>query len=102
MADGEPFDALSQGTGQIQVEGAVMLARLIDPQCGGGSGWLTGAFTPSTLIGTKSYVWSQSIIWGSRRVSGAKLLSEQRPAWAINIVWGEGLGKEDDNIVWGN
>ena len=29
-------------------------------------------------------------------------MTEQRPAWDAGIVWGEGLGSEDDNIVWGN
>ena len=101
-ADGERYDPLSQGAGQIQAEGAVTLAQLVNPQAVAGSGWLAGGFTPSTVIGTKAYTWSQSIIWGNRRVAGTQLLSEQRPAWANNIVWGEGLGDEDDNIVWGN
>ena len=67
-----------------------------------GAPWLSSSLTPSTVIANKSYTWSQSIIWGARRVKGAKLMSEQRPAFALNIVWGEGLGTEDDNIVWGN
>jgi serine protease AprX len=101
-ADGHRYDPLSQGTGQIQTEGAVALAQLIDPHAAVGTPWLASAFTPSTLIGTQVYTWSQSIIWGNRRVAGTTLLSEQRPAWGNAIIWGEGLGDEDDNIVWGN
>ncbi len=100
--EGLPYDALTQGAGQIEIAGAVQLARAIDPKAPLGSTWLSSAIEPSTTIGGTSYVWSQSIIWGDRRVAGQRLLREQRPAWSLNIVWGEGLGHEDDNIVWGN
>ncbi len=99
---GALYDPLSQGTGQIQATGAVMLARAINPGASAGSPWLSSSFAPSTLIGGRFYTWSQSILWGNRRVIGTQLLNEQRPAWALNIVWGEGVGAEDDNIVWGN
>jgi serine protease AprX len=88
--DGKRFDALTQGAGQIQTEGAVTLAKAINTSAPMGAGWLTSKVTPSTAIGHQVYPWSRSIIWGQRRVAGAKLLSEQRPAWATNIVWGEG------------
>ena len=100
--DGSRFDALSQGAGQIQVTGSIALARAINTQAPVGTPWLSTAVTPSTIIGNHSYAWSQSIIWGARRVVGETLMSEQRPAWGLNIIWGEGLGDEDDNIVWGN
>jgi serine protease AprX len=100
--DGSRFDALSQGAGQIEVAGAVTLARAINPLAPVGTPWLSTDVTPATTIGNHSYAWSQSIIWGARRVAGETLMTEQRPAWALNIVWGEGLGSEDDNIVWGN
>jgi hypothetical protein len=100
--DGTRFNPLAQGAGQIEVAGSVALARAINPQAPVGTPWLSTALTPSTTIGARSYKWSQSIIWGARRVAGKTLMAEQRPAWALNIVWGEGLGNEDDNIVWGN
>ena len=99
---GKQFDALAQGAGQIQAAGSVAMARAINPLAPVGSPWLSASLSPSTTIGNRLYTWSQSIIWGGRRVSGGDLLSEQRPAFALNIVWGEGLGSEDDNIVWGN
>ena len=100
--DGTRFDALAQGAGQIEVSGSVALARAINPNAPVGTPWLSTSLTPTTTIGGQPYAWSQSIIWGARRVAGENLLSEQRPGWALNIVWGEGLGSEDDNIVWGN
>ena len=99
---GQRYDALSQGAGQLEVTGAVALARAVNPQMPVGSPWLSTNIIPSTTIGKSVYTWSQSIIYGNRRLAGPTLLSEQRPAWAANIVWGEGLGSEDDNIVWGN
>ncbi len=100
--DGSRFDPLAQGAGQIEVTGSVALARAINPQAPVGTPWLSTTLTPSTIIGNQSYAWSQSIIWGARRVVGEQLMTEQRPAWGLNIIWGEGLGNEDDNIVWGN
>ena len=99
---GARYDPLAQGAGQIEVAGAVAFARAINPQAPLGSPWLSSSIVPATVIGNRSYAWSQSIIWGHRRVAGDTLLNEQRPAWGQNIVWGEGLGNEDDNIVWGN
>jgi hypothetical protein len=96
------LDPLSQGAGQIEASGSVALARAINPRAPVGTPWLSTSLTPSTKIGSRTYAWSQSIIWGARRVAGETLMTEQRPAWGLNIVWGEGLGDEDDNIVWGN
>ena len=100
--DGKPYDPLTQGTGDIEAAGAVALALSINTSAPIGSSWQSTSVAPSTLIGRQVYAWSQSVIWGNRRVVGKHLLSEQRPGWALNIVWGEGLGDEDDNIVWGN
>jgi len=99
---GNRYDPLTQGAGEIETTGAMAFAAAIQPSTAVGGSWLSSAITPSTKIGGQQYVWSQSIIWGGRRVAGAQLLSEQRPAWALSVVWGEGLGAEDDNIVWGN
>ena len=90
------------------------MARTINPQAPMGSPWLSSSLTPSTVIANKSYAWSQSIIWGARRVTGAQVddgaaagLCPQhhlgRRAWSEddNIVWGNNFG-DDDNIVWGN
>ncbi len=41
------------------------------------------------------------MVWGNHIARGTGIISEQRPSWALNIVWGEGL-EDDDNIVWGN
>jgi serine protease AprX len=98
---GAAYDALTQGAGDVEVAGAVVLARAINPTAPMGSKWVTADITPSTTIGSTSYAWSQSVIWGNHKARGADIISEQRPAWALLIVWGEGLD-DSDNIVWGN
>ena len=41
------------------------------------------------------------MVWGNHIAHGIGIIDEQRPSWALNIVWGDGL-EDDDNIVWGN
>ena len=100
-ASGPHADALTQGAGQINGGGAFMLARAITADAPVGSKWLAyQTITPITEIGGQSHTWTQSILWGRRRVSGLSLMELHRPAWAVGTVWGNALN--DDNIVWGN
>jgi serine protease AprX len=99
---GARADALTQGTGEINGGGAATLAWMIDAGAPIGQRWLgLNPLTATTQIGDKTYAWTQSIVWGNHRMSGASLMTEQRPAWATAIVWGSGFF-DDDNIVWGN
>ena len=101
-ATGERADALSQGAGEINGGGAATLVWMIDSRASIGQRWLnTNPFIPSTQIGDKTYAWTQSILWGNHRASGANLMAEQRKAWAAATAWGLGF-YDDDNIVWGN
>ena len=99
--DGSYYDVLTQGSGSINGIGAVALARAINPSAALGQGWLTANVTPSTTIGGEAYVWSQRMVWGNHIARGTGVITEQRPAWALDIIWGDGL-EDDDNIVWGN
>jgi serine protease AprX len=98
---GQEYDALTQGVGSIVGVGAVALAKTIDASVPVGSNWLRAELNPSTTIGGQTYVWAQKILWGNHVARGAGIISEQRPAWALDIVWGDGI-EDDDNIVWGN
>jgi serine protease AprX len=99
--DGGYANALIQGAGSINAAGALTLAAAINPAAEVGSRWLTASVTPVTTIAGQSYTWSQRMIWGNHIARGTGVIDEQRPAWALDIVWGEGL-EDDDNIVWGN
>ena len=99
-ADGAFYDALTQGTGEINARGAVVMALAIDPGMPVGSPWLR--VTPETVtpIGGQLVPWSTALLWDDNIVWGTDALSFNSAQWEDNIVWGTALGA-DDNIVWG-
>jgi serine protease AprX len=100
-AGSSDFDVLTHGAGSANAGGAIALARAINPSLALGQKWLTANVTASTNIGGEMYVWAQRMVWGNHIAHGIGIIDEQRPSWALNIVWGDGL-EDDDNIVWGN
>ena len=66
---------------------------------GAGTYWLTAGVPESTTFGGVDEPWSQSVIWGTRLVTGSSLVELNQFAWGDNIVWGTG---EMDNIVVGH
>jgi hypothetical protein len=97
---GHVYDALTQGTGEINAPGAVALANAIDPSARRESRWLRNSVPSQTNIGGQLYTWSQNIIWGDNIVWG-DLLFHHMGAWTLNIVWGDNI-VWSDNIVWGD
>jgi serine protease AprX len=91
-------DTLTQGTGEINADGAVALARAINTTRPLGAKWLQPV-TPVSVIGGMAYFWSRDILYGNVLRSG-DLLAANNIVWSSNIVWGASL--EDDNIVWGS
>jgi serine protease AprX len=81
------FDALTQGAGFLNAQGAVELARYFkNPQAG----------QPYP----HSWMWSRQVIWGNHRVKGG-VLKPAANAWASNVVWGTLADDQGENIVWG-
>jgi serine protease AprX len=81
------YDALTQGAGFLNAQGAVEVARYFkNPQ--------QGQAYPH------SWMWSRQILWGNHRVKGG-VLKPAANAWASNIVWGTLANDEGENIVWG-
>ena len=109
-ASGVLYDRLTQGAGEVDGLGAVTLAYSADTSKLPGTVWMAPV-TPSTQFGTELRAWSQSIVWGTRLVSGPGLMDvnqlafSQRVTWGAgeldNIVWGTLADGEGDNIVWG-
>lgn len=79
------YDALTQGAGFLNTQGAVQLARYFARARAGDP-------YPS------SWQWSKQIHWGNQRVKGG-VLKPNGNAWALNIVWG--TVDDTENIVWG-
>jgi serine protease AprX len=108
-ANGVRYDALTQGTGEVDGRGALTLAYYADTSKAAGSWWLGGTVTPGTQYGDTYEAWSQEIVWGTRVFSGASLIEINQPAWQTATVWGAGeldnvawcTVDDGDNIVWG-
>jgi serine protease AprX len=106
---GVTYDVLTQGAGEVDGLAAITLAYLADTAQPSGMAWMT-ALTPTTQFGTELVTWSQSVVWGTRLVSGAGLVEINQSAWSQAMMWGSGeldnivwgtLSAEGDNIVWG-
>jgi serine protease AprX len=109
-AEGVPFDALTQGTGEVNGPGALALAYYADTTHAAGSYWMTTNWPPTTQFGGVEEPWSQTIVWGTRQMQGSSLVEINQIAWAENIVWGTGeldtivggtFSADEDNILWG-
>ena len=95
LADGTMPDTLTQGTGEVNAEGAVRLAWLSVTM------WANPAIATqypqllatTTTIGNTPLPWAARVIWGQQSISGPGL-APTSTAWATNILWG-------DNIIWG-
>jgi serine protease AprX len=84
-SDGD--DALTQGAGFVNADGAVKLAR----------------YFKTAKAGDKLHLqrkWSKQINWGSQRVAGG-LIRPEANAFELGTVWGAARDGDGDNIVWG-
>ena len=97
-ANGTRYDALTQGSGMVDGLGAMVLAYYADTTKPAGTFWMTGTYAPTTNFGGVEEAWSQTVVWGTRLISGGSIVELNQAAWDDNIVWGTG---ELDNIVWG-
>jgi serine protease AprX len=108
-AAGLKYDALTQGSGEVNGYGALALAGAANTGARAGTFWMSVSWPTQTSFGGVDEEWSQSVVWGTRVLQGSSLIDINQGAWASNIVWGTGtLGKvvvrgtvADDNIVWG-
>jgi serine protease AprX len=81
------YNALTQGAGFLNSEGAVKLAKF----------YRTAKSTDSLRL---DWTWSKRIHWGSQRLANGF----PRPtsnAFELGTVWGAARDRDGDNIVWG-
>jgi serine protease AprX len=81
------YDFLTQGAGFLNTYGAVNLSR-----------YFATAQKGDHYPDMRS--WSKHILWGNKRVRGG-VLTPGGTAWALNIVWGDSVTPDGQNIVWG-
>jgi serine protease AprX len=94
------FDALTQGTGGINGQGALDLTNRIDTTTPYGQKWMPAGFPTYSNIAGENLDWAASVIWGGYRVAGDVVATMNHGVWDRNIVWGT-FRDEWDNIVWG-
>jgi serine protease AprX len=98
------FNLLTQGAGEINGEGALVLTRAIDTtERPLGQVWVDSSWPDrprhTTDFGGYAARWFDNIVWGTYLIDGRVVLVNSR-AWD-NIVWGTTLSRDADNIVWG-
>ncbi len=81
------YDALTQGAGFLNTQGAVELARYF------------GTAQPGQPYRIDKH-WSRSVIWGTHRLRGGVLRPDAN-AWKLGTVWGAPKDPVGNNIVWG-
>jgi hypothetical protein len=103
-----PYDALTQGTGEVNAQGAISLASAIDTSANAGSVWLRNSVPEQMVTRGTVTAWSRAILWGSNLVTG-DILSRMNGAFATNVVWGDAAidwsGTAQiaaTNLVWGS
>jgi serine protease AprX len=80
------YDALTQGAGFLNAQGAVALARFLA--------------APSTVAYPSDTMWGRTLLWGTHRVTGG-LLTPDANAWQTGTLWGGATSASGWPIVWG-
>jgi serine protease AprX len=81
------YNALTQGAGFLNAQGAVQLAR-----------FFRMAQEGSRL--TIPAEWGRRVIWGSHSLSGG-MIRPNTNAFQLGATWGSAVDRDGDNIVWG-
>jgi serine protease AprX len=106
------FNTLEQGAGQLNVEGAMRLAKLVrtdlTPTTAPGAPLLTGAApTPSTTIAGHTFPWAQGLVLDYGYATGSELVTKYQKVYGTGILLSDGILLNDgillsDNTTWTN
>src|SRR3712207_4761579 len=82
------FNTFEQGAGQVNVEGAVRLAKLVRTDLSSstpvGSPLLTGPYgLPETTIGGHTFTWSRGLILNHGYVTGPELVTRYQKVYQL-------------------
>ena len=97
---GLQYDPLREGSGALNGQGAVELARAMDTSSPLGAYWLSPSPSPWSVIGGQALPWQQQVIWGNGIIWGSTASINQQ-AWSTGIIWGSHAGW-DEGIIWGS
>jgi serine protease AprX len=113
--DGQPYEPLAQGAGQVNGQGSIALAFAINNEIPSGQPWLRTPLDHSSVIAGDQLSWSETLVWRDSTIRNSDALTVHSTLWDDNIVWGTGCDTDDaqcvasvwgaaadvDNIVWG-
>jgi hypothetical protein len=90
-------DVVTQGAGEVNMAGAVRLAKLINTNATPGTNWLKTSMKPTRadLLHGEVAAWGRAAIWGQKVHVGQNIYMNL-DQWNDAIVW----GFDADNIVW--
>jgi hypothetical protein len=81
------YNALTQGAGFLNAQGAVQLAR----------------FFRTAQSGSRMSIpseWGKQVLWGNHRITGG-VIRPNANAFELGTTWGSAFDSDGDNIVWG-
>lgn len=90
------YNMLEQGAGQLNVEGAVRIAKLVRTDLSNstpvGAAFLTtnNAPTPQTTIGNQTFTWSRGLVMKYSYVTGVNLIMKYQRIYGQGLVMGDG------------
>lgn len=99
------FNLLEQGAGEVNIEGAVRLARLVRTNFGAtkpvGAPLLNTLIlpVPQTTIAGSTFMWSQGILLGQHWAKGPSLITRYQPVYALGTIVSDGTVISDGTIV---
>jgi serine protease AprX len=87
-------DLFEQGSGMLNIDGAVRLAKSLSLSSAtlpvGSLLAATGLPDPQSIIAGETCLWSQGLIWGRGVLRGDAVLTTQQLAYAQSLIWGIG------------
>ena len=98
------FNAFEQGAGQVNVEGAMRLARLVRTDLSSatpvGSPLLTGSFgVPQSSVGGWPFDWAQGVIFDQTFATGASLVTKYQAVYNLGALLGDGTMLADGAMM---
>src|SRR5215203_2126912 len=98
------FNTFEQGAGQVNVEGAMRVARLVRTDLSSstpvGSSLLTGSFaSQQTAIAGWQFNWAQGIVLDQTFVTGTNLVTKYQAVYNLGALLGDGSMMADGSMM---
>jgi serine protease AprX len=94
------YNMLEQGAGELNIEGAVRLAKLVRTDLSAntavGTSLLTSAApTPQTTIAGYNFKWAQGVLFNYNWAKGSELITKYQAVYGLGVLLGDGVVMAD-------